>query len=221
MSSQQTLLTSPTAGRYLFDAVFSIDHSLNVTITQHPVQSGAAVADHAFLEPEEVVIDIGMTDVATSIDTIAGTAKNRSVVAFEVLRSILQARELLTLTTRLGSYTDMMVTTIAVHDDVNTMNALRANISLQKVRIVQVAIISIQQTCSSSKITYASAEDSSGGYSSGSVTSSGGTTQVDIPSSGSYTGSTNSGSTKPSTGSGSSGSNSSVLNDIWNKITGK
>lgn len=219
MSSSQTLLTSPSIGRCLFDAVFSINHSQNITITQHPVQSGAAVADHAFLEPDEVVLDVGMTDVATSLDTIAGSAKNRSVVAYEMLRSLAQAREPLDLTTRLFSYKNMMITSIAVDDDFHTMHALRASISLQQIRIVQVAIISIQQTCSSSKITYVSDTDS--GYSSGgSVTSSGGMTQTNVDPSGSYTGSSNTGSTKPS-GGGSSGGNSSVLHDIWGKITGK
>ncbi|HIT68894.1 MAG TPA: hypothetical protein IAC36_03240 [Candidatus Aphodomonas merdavium] len=52
--SERTMLVDASGNRYLFDAVFSSSHALNVKITDHPVQTGAAVADHAFIEPETV-----------------------------------------------------------------------------------------------------------------------------------------------------------------------
>ena len=52
--SERTMLVDASGNRYLFDAVFSSLHALNVKITDHPVQTGAAVADHAFIEPETV-----------------------------------------------------------------------------------------------------------------------------------------------------------------------
>ena len=58
----KTLLRDSAGNEFVFDAVFSADHAHNVTVTQHPVQSGAAVADHAFVNPVEVTMDIGFSD---------------------------------------------------------------------------------------------------------------------------------------------------------------
>ncbi|MDR1599457.1 MAG: hypothetical protein LBS11_06270 [Oscillospiraceae bacterium] len=112
MPSEKTLIISPTLGRLLFDAVLKVDHSMNVTVTQHPAQYGAAVADNAFLEPEQPSIDIGMSDVMTSLDTIAGASANRSVTAYEALRGIAQRREFITLVTRLRTYQNLLITSI-------------------------------------------------------------------------------------------------------------
>ena len=64
MGKVTTMIVSPTYGRFIFDAVFSTDHSANATVTQHPVQSGASISDHAYMEPDEVSVEIGMTDTA-------------------------------------------------------------------------------------------------------------------------------------------------------------
>ena len=43
--SERTMLIDADGNRYLFDAVFSAAHELSLSVTDHPVQSGAAVAD--------------------------------------------------------------------------------------------------------------------------------------------------------------------------------
>jgi hypothetical protein len=168
MPTEKTLIISPTLGRCLFDAVLKIDHSMNITITQHPVQYGAAVADHAFMEPEQPSIDIGMSDVMTSLDTIAGASSNRSVTAFEALRDIARRREFITLVTRLHTYPNLLISSISALDDYKTMSALQANIVFQEVQIVGVSMMSIQQTCASSKLIYEQPDSGgSGGVSGG------------------------------------------------------
>lgn len=194
-----------------------------MTITQHPVQSGAAIADHAFMEPHEIVIDVGMSDVMTDLDTIAGKSlKDRSVNAFKALKEIMETRETLTLVTRLNTYSNMMITAISADEELRTMLAMKASITLQEIKYVQVAIIPIQQTCASSKITYETGAPASGGGSSGGgysppVSSSGGVTTTNTGGGSTYTGSSTSGGSSTS----SAGSNQSVLKGLADKLFGK
>lgn len=155
MSGALTMIDSPTFGRFTFDAVFSVDHSANVTITTHPVQAGAAVADHAYMEPDEVTMDIGMTDAMVGVET------NHSVNAYTQLREIMAKREPVTLVTRLKTYQNMVITSISAPDDVKTMHALRASIYFSQVNIVNVSIVRVQEITTSSKKTSSSSSSSS------------------------------------------------------------
>ena len=143
----RTLLKSKRIGIFMFEAVFSTDHSASVTLTQHPVQTGASISDHAYVNPDQVTIEIGMTDSAREI---ARGARGNSVNAYKTLRKIMEARQPLTLTTRLFNYKNMVITAISTTDDFTTMNALKASIVLSKANIVKVSTIRIQQTVSSS-----------------------------------------------------------------------
>lgn len=140
-----TMITSPTYGRFMADFVFSTEHKMNLKATQHPVQNGASITDHSIMEPDEVILEIGMSD------TVTGAETNHSVNAFQLIRAIMQKREPLTLTTRLNTYRDMLITSISAPDDVNTMFALKASIYLQQIKITTVATVSVQQTVSASK----------------------------------------------------------------------
>lgn len=129
-------------GDIYFDAVFKTDHSANMMVTEHPVQTGAPIADHAYLEPEEISCEIGMTDV---------NGDGMSVQMYQQLRELMSRREPFTLVTRLHSYPNMLITALSVPDDYTTMFALKAGIVFKQVRVVQVATIQVQQTVSASK----------------------------------------------------------------------
>lgn len=140
-----TMITSPSFGRFMFDFVFSTEHKMNLKPTEHPVQNGSSITDHSIMEPDEVILEIGMSD------TVIGSGANHSVNAYTMLRAIMQKREPLTLTTRLHTYRDMLITSISAPDDVSTMFALKASIYLQQIKIATVATVSVQQTVSASK----------------------------------------------------------------------
>lgn len=142
--STTTLINSPSFGRFSFDAVLRADHMSSVTITQHPVQTGASVSDHAYSEPDEVTLEIGMSDAAVS----AGT--NHSVNAYAQLRAIMSKREPVTLVTRLHSYKNMVITSMSAPDDYMTMNALKATIYFRQIEMVSVSTVTVQQKVSAS-----------------------------------------------------------------------
>lgn len=148
MSVTKTMIVSPTHGMFVFDAVFSTEHRLNITTTQHPVQQGASISDHAYIEPDEVSIEVGMSDAA-----ISAGGESHSVNAYEQLRAIAEARRPVTLVTRLHTYSNMVITSLSAPDDKTTMNALKATVYFQKINIVAVATMRVQQTVSGSKTT--------------------------------------------------------------------
>lgn len=189
----KTMIVSPTFGRFVFDAVFSMDHQSNVTVTQHPVQAGASISDHAYEEPDEVTLEIGMSDAMSGVGT------NHSVNAYTTLRAIQSKREPVKLITRLKTYNNMVIASISAPDDQTTMFGLKANIYFQEVKIVGVSVVNVQQTVSASK---------SSGSSSSSSSSSSNTSSAKT-------------STTTSTTKSSSNTKQSVLKQIANKLTGK
>lgn len=229
---QKTLLRDADGNEFYFDAVFSVSHTTSVQVTEHPVQSGASVADHAFLDPDEVTMDVGFSDVHSSryyfeagtpySDAALGASDGRSVTAYDLMRQIAEAREPLTLVTRLHTYDSMLITSVSAADDEKTMFGLRASVTLRKVRRVSVATMSIQQTCASSKITYASGNSGWDGTVSPDVLyaslytqeSTSGTTATKKPSSSSGSGG------KQNNTAGSGGKNSSTLKDLVGWISG-
>ncbi len=160
----KTMINSPTYGRFVFDAVFDTSHNANLMVTEHPVQSGGSVADHAFMEPDEVQLEIGMSDVATSVGT------NHSVNAYTRLRAIMASREPVTLVTRLKTYQNMLIVSLSAPDDYTTMNALRASVGFKQINIVSVSTVRVQQTVSASTTTSQTGNTGSGGGSSGGST---------------------------------------------------
>ena len=146
----KTMIITSSNEKFTFDAVLSVEHKSSVTVTQHPVQYGASITDHAINDPDEVMLSIGMTDVAT------GVGSNHSVNAFTQFKAIKEARKPVTLVTRLYRYENMLITSLSAPDDYTTMNALKANIILTHLEIVKVATVTVQQTVSSSKTTSSS-----------------------------------------------------------------
>ena len=141
----KTKITIPKVGKFYFDAVFSTEHKYTVTVTKHPVQDGASISDHAIIEPDEVMLDIGMSD------TMKRSGTNHSVNAFKTLKSVMELRTPVKLTTRLNAYTDMVITSISTVDDYKTMNGLRASIIFTKVNTVKVHTVKVKQTVDGSK----------------------------------------------------------------------
>ena len=164
--SSLTMIVSPSYGRFTFDAVFRTDHMANVTVTQHPVQTGAAISDHAYSEPDEVTLDIGMSDAVT----YAGT--NHSINAYSQLRAIMDKREPVTLITRLRSYKNMVITSMSAPDDYTTMNALKATIYFRQVEMVSVSTITVQQKVTASSSSGSGSSTKKPSSSSGSSSSS-------------------------------------------------
>ena len=127
-------------GGFFVDAVFhgSAEHTL--TITQHPVQTGANLADHAFINPVRLSMDIGISDVMAyrSPGCYDVPGETKSVSAYRSLCKLQRERKPLRVLTRLDTYENMLIESIITNDDVSTQNALKASIELVQVPVAEV-----------------------------------------------------------------------------------
>lgn len=119
---------------YFFDAVIKEEHTSSLRMTEHPVQTGANITDHAFVLPARVVLEIGMSDVMDSL--VQGQFVNdqtRSISAFQTLKRIQEARSLLNVTTHLHQYKNMLIEQIHTPHDYKTVTGLRCMVSLKEI----------------------------------------------------------------------------------------
>jgi hypothetical protein len=115
---------------YVFDAVIVAGHSQKIRKTEHPVQSGANISDHAFILPAELVLDIGISDAMDAYynpTTWVGNS-SKSVAAYQTLLALQGARIPLTVTTRLRTYNNMLIEDLPAEETVKTFKALRGRV---------------------------------------------------------------------------------------------
>lgn len=145
---EQTFKTYLDTGRekLIFDAIFSIQHESATNITEHPIQTGASIADHAYEEPSKLTFDIGMSDVMESIIPGQFSDNNsRSISAYEKLRELQSQRLPLSVVTKLRSYSNMLIETISTVEDSKTTYGLRATVTLKQVFVVNVNTVKVSE----------------------------------------------------------------------------
>ena len=137
---QQVLMVKTNIGGYFFDAVFSVDTEHSLTVTQHPVQTGANISDHAFVNPIRMTMQIGVSDaMAYRVGAdYGGDGGTKSVQAYRLLCKLQELRIPMQVVTRLNTYQNMLIESIDVSDDVSTLCALKATINLVQVLVVNV-----------------------------------------------------------------------------------
>lgn len=137
---QQLLMVKTNIGGYFFDAVFSVDTEHSLTITQHPVQTGANISDHAFVNPIRMTMQIGVSDAMAyrAGADYGGDGGTKSVQAYRLLCKLQELRTPMDVVTRLNSYPNMLIESIDVSDDVSTLCALKATVNLVQVLVVNV-----------------------------------------------------------------------------------
>jgi hypothetical protein len=140
-----TLVVGQTgATTYVFDAVLKLSHTQRLTKTHHPVQTGADLSSHAYLEPAQVTMFIGMSDAmdsyASSFDptqppyiTPFTGNPSKSVSAYQQLLTLQAARQPLIVTTRLRTYKNMVILTVEPEEDNRTIAGLRVRVEFEQI----------------------------------------------------------------------------------------
>ncbi len=138
--------SSPTT--YYFDAVLRADHTQELVATEHPVQVGPAVVDHAYLKPARVVLEVAMSDAmqayqqgqygsASGFSFFSGLLTNppasKSVNAFQTFLAIQAARVPITLVTRYKTYQNMILELVRGNEDARTIGAFRGMLYFRQI----------------------------------------------------------------------------------------
>ena len=138
------LYCKTNVGGYFFDGFMQVEHNIELQTTSNPVETGASVVDHAYVKPAELVMKVMMSDVHQSLVPGQFTgASFRSVNAWQVLRKLQSDRIPMSVFTRLGLYTNMLITKLTTTDTAETFRALSAEVTLREIPVARIKTVKI------------------------------------------------------------------------------
>ena len=134
-SSNAAVFAQTSLNGYYFDAYISITHSSTLNITQHPVQSGGVIADHAYMLPREVEMVVKVSDATVDpLSSFSGSG-SRSVNAFKLLQQLQKDRTPITVYTKYDTYSNCLIKELSVEDNADLVEALSVNLSLVEIPV--------------------------------------------------------------------------------------
>jgi hypothetical protein len=113
-----------------------------LTITEHPVEQGAPIADHAFKRPSEVTIRAGWSA------TEAGDLSADGGGIYSILLRMQAALQPFNVFTGKRSYKDMLIASLAVETDEKSEFALMATITCRQIILVSTSTTSVSGSSS-------------------------------------------------------------------------
>lgn len=154
-----TLLYKPTLVRIdsiELDASISESHVGEVEVTEHPVEQGANVTDHVRPKPDTLTIEGFVSNTplnraqnkravesqgfrlstTSERDVIVGQPGNAET-AYTKLRELKDSGTLITVTTKLRTYDNMVIKSLSVPRDAKVGDALKFSATFQRITIVQ------------------------------------------------------------------------------------
>ncbi|WP_322080193.1 phage baseplate protein [Burkholderia cenocepacia] len=143
-----TLVGSKKIGSVTISASIEEVYSDEVIVTEHPVENGAPVNDHAFMRPREILMKCGWSNadyqallgsaVASFDDTGANTMATGTYVdaVYSQLLQLQAKRERIDVVTTRRKYSNMLITGLSVVTDQKSGSALMLTASLKQVIIV-------------------------------------------------------------------------------------
>lgn len=147
---QKLVLIKTNIAGFFFDGFISTQHQLSATVTSHPVQDGAQISDHIYVDPSRVTMEIKMSDsnkgsaVKNGVqDQFFGLAYTRSVGAWNVLKQLMQQRIMFQVHTRLDTYQNMVITSLSSRDTLDNLYGLSATVEMEEVLIANVKTVKV------------------------------------------------------------------------------
>lgn len=135
-------------------------HYDELVVTDHPVEMGAEISDHAYKRPAEVVIragwsNSGLSSLITDIADVAslllngvtgfsglGAAFNYADQVYQQLLTLQASREPISIITGKRSYSNMLIRALSVTTDEKTGHALFCTAICRQVIIAQTQFVS-------------------------------------------------------------------------------
>lgn len=120
--------------------VISEKHSDTLEITEHPVEVGAAISDHAYRRPSEVVMQVGFAGGCSLLDLLDTTSFGLSAglsprEVYQNLLDLQNSRVPFDVVTGKRLYSNMLIRAMEVTTERSTENVLSAVLTLREVII--------------------------------------------------------------------------------------
>lgn len=125
-------------GTLEIEATLSEQHSMTATVSKFPVEGGAIVSDHIVNDPEKVSLECFISNTPIGKDS-----GNFAQDAFDQLKKLWEARELLDIVTQYKVYSDMAIIDISVPLNNKTGQAIQFTIDLIKIKKVQATSVTV------------------------------------------------------------------------------
>ncbi|WP_083704436.1 phage baseplate protein [Serratia oryzae] len=131
--------------------VISEKHNDSTVITEHPVGVGAAINDHAYNRPADLVMELGFAGAGSLVDffdtsqyEIAGYELSIGTSPREIYQQLLKLQntfEHFTVITGKREYENMLIRSLDVTTDAATENVLMITITMQQINITNTQTI--------------------------------------------------------------------------------
>lgn len=130
-------------GSFSLYVTFEERHRDELVITDHPIEQGASISDHAYKKPSEVMITIGWTNSSlAAIETLnfGGYASS----AYQQLLLLQKMREPFNISTGKRKYQNMLIQSLDTTTDARTENSFITTLHCREVIIVQTTTTQLQ-----------------------------------------------------------------------------
>lgn len=120
-------------GDITLDAVVTENHGHSLQVTEHPVEDGADITDHARVKPDSITLDCAVTDTPRGVEPSPG----RSAGIWESLRLLMDKATLVSVVTTLRVYENMILENLSAPRTAKEAGGLRFTATLREIRVVQ------------------------------------------------------------------------------------
>lgn len=118
-------------------------HHDELVITDHPVEQGASISDHAYKKPAELTLTVGWTN--SSIAAITSLRMSGYVAfAYKTLLQLQAMRTPFSISTGKRKYQNMLIQSLDTTTDAKTENSLIVTMHCREVIIVQTTTTQLQ-----------------------------------------------------------------------------
>jgi hypothetical protein len=135
-------INSPLGNFHLY-VTFDERHHDELVITDHPVEQGASISDHAYKKPAELTLTIGWTNSSLAAITSLQMG-GYSAYAYKTLLQLQAMRTPFSISTGKRKYQNMLIQSIDTTTDAKTENSLIVTMHCREVIIVQTTATQLQ-----------------------------------------------------------------------------
>lgn len=123
------------------NVVLEESHTDELTITNHPVERGAAITDHAFKNPAQVTVHYGFGASGSILGALSGVGDPKTV--YQQLLDIQASRVPFDLVTGKRSYSNMLIAALSETTDAQTENVLIVTATMREIIIVDTSVVTL------------------------------------------------------------------------------